>query len=248
MRIAVIADVHANLSALDAVLATIEDEAPDLVVCLGDLVGYNAEPREVTEAVRARCDIVVAGNHDASVAKEIEALGTNGPARRAQEWTRSNLDQGALGYLAALPAIAIEDDFVAVHGCYLNPRHITGYVTSTMVGTNLEAVAGNPGWPTVALCGHTHIPLAGWLARGEVVEPPPGVDIAWPDSADAVILNPGSVGQPRDRDPRASFMVVDLARRHAGWRRVEYDIDATCRTIAEAGLPAILAERLREGR
>jgi diadenosine tetraphosphatase ApaH/serine/threonine PP2A family protein phosphatase len=250
MRIAVIADAHANLAALEAVLAALDALAPDRVLCLGDTVGYNAEPAACIDLVRERCEVVLAGNHDVDVATKRNSAGTNELARTVQQWTRASLDEDRLEYLATLPPRLIEKGtFTALHGSFLGGDPTLGYVTGTMLEENLHAVARSATAP-IAFCGHSHVPLMGWLARGECHEQKilAGEPIVWPADAKAVLINPGAIGQPRDHDPRASFAIVDLDRRMATWHRVDYDIDRTVAAIRAAGLPRPLGERLREGR
>lgn len=247
MRIAVIADIHANLAALDAVLARIAELAADAVVCLGDLVGYNAEPTPCIDRVRQACAVVVAGNHDRDCLHAPQP-GTNKLARHAIEWTRDQLDGPHRAYLAALPPLVRTDDYVAAHGSYLSDIYVSGYVTSTMLEKNLIAIAARDGWPAVAMCGHTHVPMFGRWDGVAVHESGLREPETWPRSARAVILNPGSVGQPRDGDPRASFAVVDFETRAVHIERVDYDVERTCAANARAGLPPELSQRLREGR
>jgi diadenosine tetraphosphatase ApaH/serine/threonine PP2A family protein phosphatase len=192
--------------------------------------------------------VVVAGNHDWDSGND--PPGTSPEARMSQEWTRAQLTVEERRYLRTLPNRVVEaGGFVAVHGCYLTETSVTGYVTSTMLGPNLRVVAAKREWPALGLCGHTHTPLCGWLDGGDAVgeshllEP-----LFWPASAEAVLINPGSVGQPRDRDPRAAFAVVDPDMRRVEVRRVPYDVEAATRAVLEAGLPESLAQRLAEGR
>jgi len=252
MRLAVIADLHANVQALDAVAAEIERRAVDRVVCLGDLVGYHANPVETIARVRELATDVIAGNHDREASSQRVSSenpgGTTAPARVALEWTRARLGPSELDYLSALPSRLIRDgSWVAVHGCYLNDVHVTGYVTETMLEENLRVVASKPELPKLAFCGHTHVPMLGVLevdVRSTRLDAP----FRWPASARAVLVNPGSVGQPRDGDVRASFVVVDLEERIVTPVRVAYDVEAAARAVETAGLPAVFAERLRAGR
>lgn len=249
MRIALVADIHANLAAWEAVVEALETEVVDRVVCLGDLVGYNADAEHVVASVRACCDVVVAGNHD----REIDGAstrGTSSAARHALAWTQQTLSANASAWLAALPARVVDAGagFTAVHGCYLNDTYVTGYVTETMLAANLEKIADPAAaLPTLAFCGHTHVGLAGWLAS-DVVQARGVGEVRWPKRARAVLVNPGSVGQPRDGDPRASFAIVDVGTSTVRWRRVAYDVERTAAAIWAAGLPSELADRLREGR
>ncbi len=249
MRIAVLADLHANLPALGAVLSAIRRAQPDCIVCLGDIVGYGAEPEACIEMMRSISATTVLGNHDADVVNHTEAPGTNPQARLLHQWTRSQLSASAIAYLRSLPPVKIEaGEFIAVHGCYLNETHVTGYVTSTMLEANLRAIATRPEWPRLALCGHTHAPLCGWLEGEHCTERNLQEAVYWPKNARAVLLNPGSVGQPRDGDPRASFAVVDTVQRRIEIQRLDYEIERAAQAISAAGLPVSLAERLWQGR
>lgn len=248
MRLGVIADVHANLAALEAVLEDCQSQAVDRLVCLGDLVGYHAEPGACVERVLAAAHVIVAGNHDVECARGLSLAGTHSVARQVQDWTREQLGGRSLAALAGLPNLVREPGLVAAHGCFLNDVHYTGYVTSTMLPYNLQAVAAREDWGPLALCGHTHVPLLGWLDAEGCQEPRFEGEVRWPATAQAVLLNPGSVGQPRDGDTRAAYAVVDLAERRARLRRVPYDIERTLSALRAAGLPESLGERLKEGR
>ncbi len=250
MRVALLADVHANRAALEAVLEDVAVQGVARCVGLGDLVGYNAEPAACVALVRAHVGQVVAGNHDVDCVRSDSAPGTNAAAQHVLAWTRAQLDDAALTYLSGLPNhVCDEAGFIAVHGCYLNTLHYTGYVTGTMLAANLAAVAARGDWPKVAFVGHTHVPMYGWItSHGEVLEPPARGCVRWPQDARAVLLNPGSVGQPRDGDPRAAYGLLDTEAGTFEFRRVRYDIDASVAAILAAGLATTLAERLREGR
>lgn len=249
MRIALMADIHSNLPALKAVVAELTQLGPDRVLCLGDLVGYNAEPQGCVDVVRAVSHVVVAGNHDREVSGTRLAAGTNQVARKVIDWTRRTLDADSLDYLVALPDSATDATGVwCAHGCFLNTTHYKGYVTSTMLPDNLRVISRHGDGPQVAACGHTHVPMCGWLVDGEVVEHDLAEPVDWPEEADAVLVNPGAVGQPRDGDPRAALALVDLQARRVELHRVEYDIEQTTSAIRNAGLPGELCARLREGR
>lgn len=249
MRLAVISDVHSNLAALEAVAQDIRQEAPDAVVCLGDLVGYNAEPGETLALLRSMTRLIVVGNHDRDATRGGAGPGTHTAARTVQEWTSERLTVSERAFLTGLPSILVEpDEFVAVHGCYLNDSHYKGYVTSTMLEANLTRIASRSDWPRLAFCGHTHVPLSGWLRRGVTAEIPGASLVEWPRDAESILVNPGAVGQPRDGDPRAAYSIVDTRARTARVKRVPYDVGRTFEQIRLAGLPSELGDRLREGR
>lgn len=243
-----IADVHANLPALDACLEELDRRRVDRVVCLGDVVGYGAEPRACIEVLRARGIATVRGNHDHDVAGTELQAGTGSAARVVLGWTRRELDELDRRWLGELPAHLVLDPpgVVLAHGCFLNDVFFRGYVTSTMLEANLRAIAGNASWPRVALCGHTHVPMCGWLA-GDAVEERRAL-ASWPERASAVLVNPGSVGQPRDAEPTACCAIVDLGARTAEVLRVAYDVEAAIAALRGAGLPEELGLRLLEGR
>lgn len=248
MRLVVLSDVHANLAALLAVLREVSRLAPDQIICLGDLVGYYAQPSECISLLREEAHVIIAGNHDYDTAREAPVLGTSSIARQAQRWTRQALSTEELRYLTELPSHRVEPGcYIAAHGCYLNPHFVSGYVTTTMLEHNLKKIEENPLWPGVGLCGHTHVPMIGWLADG-CEEQNLSAPACWPKEARAVLINPGSVGQPRDGDPRASFALIDLEQRRATVHRVAYDTTKTIEALRLAGLPPSLGERLLEGR
>ncbi len=248
MRVGIIADVHANLAALEATLEALQRLDVAETICLGDVVGYNARPSECVERIARVCSATVVGNHDRDVLSRAPQDGTRAVARLVQTWTRTQLNSGHLDWLGQLPNRVIHPDgFVAVHGCYMNDLHYTGYVTSTMLPANLERVATRQDWPSVALVGHTHTPVCAFIHAAQLFESA-GAVCQWPKGATAVLLNPGSVGQPRDGDPRASFGVLDVSARTFEVHRVVYDIERTISDLDAAGLPSELGDRLREGR
>lgn len=251
MRLALIADIHANLQALRAVLRAVTTaERVDRVVCLGDTVAYNANPNECIGLLRSFCEACVAGNHDRDVVFGDPLIGTSSVARIAQEWTKRQLTADNVRWLEALPNKLIEPgEYMAVHGCYLNTTHVNGYITQTMLGANLRAIANNQDWPALGFCGHTHVPGLAYLEDEKFIQKrTPGEVLDWPADAKAILINPGSVGQPRDGDPRASFAIVDTTERWATIHRLKYDVEGAALAIEAAGLPSVLGERLREGR
>ncbi len=243
MRLAVISDIHANLEALDAVLRRAREEGATDYACLGDVVGYGADPQACVERVRALPPLAaIRGNHDAMVATgKIDAF-TNQRAVLAVEWTRSVLPPEHLAWLAGLPLEHIISPRLGlVHDSPADPGSWR-YITDEHDGA--QELDGQ----TTALCfyGHTHQPLA--LRRGVGRVP---FDERTPlelDPAARYLVNIGSVGQPRDGDPRASFGIYDDGRGRVELHRVDYDIAATQAKIRAAGLPDVLADRLQNGR
>ena len=240
MRIAVVSDVHANLIALDAVLA--DAGAVDAVWHLGDIVGYGPDPDGVVARLESIGATGVRGNHDAAAIGGPEIDWFNPDARRAMEWTRTAISAPTLRWLGALPERRTQGDFTLVHG---SPRDPTWeYVLSAPVAkAGLAVLATRHG-----LHGHTHVPL-GWRSNGkwvEVVDPADQPVLQLDDRS--TLLNPGSVGQPRDGDPRASWGLLDTDAGTFAWRRVAYDIETVQSRMADAGLPRNLAARLAVGR
>ena len=234
-----VSDIHSNLVALDAVLAKIG--SVDAIWHLGDVVGYGPEPDAVVERLSGLGAIGVRGNHDAAATGGTEIDWFNPEARAAMEWTRQTISETTRAWLAALPQRRIESDFTLVHG---SPRDPTWeYVTSAALArAGLSAISTEHG-----LHGHTHIPIAFTEVDGRMrtLVPRAGNTVALGEGR--TLLNPGSVGQPRDRDPRASYLVLDLAAKTATWGRVAYDTEAVGASMRTAGLPARLADRLLVG-
>jgi diadenosine tetraphosphatase ApaH/serine/threonine PP2A family protein phosphatase len=240
MRVAVVSDVHGNLHALEAVLAAIDADPPDELWCLGDLVGYGARPNECCAAIEARAAICLGGNHDLAVRGTIDLYEFSGDAGEAARWTRGVLTPEAQAYLDTLEPQAERAGVSLYHGSARDP--VWEYVLSDEAASASLALAPDP----VVLVGHSHVALEVTLEDGAVEG---GLAAAGREVElrGRVLLNPGSVGQPRDGDPRAAYLVMDLAARHATFHRVDYDIERTQAEIREAGLPELLAARLAVG-
>jgi diadenosine tetraphosphatase ApaH/serine/threonine PP2A family protein phosphatase len=241
MRVAVVSDIHGNLHALEAVLAALEPEAPDELWCLGDLVGYGARPNECCAEIEARASLCLVGNHDLAVRGTIDLDEFSGDAGAAARWTRDVLSPGSLAFLNSLAPQGTRADVALFHGSARDP--VWEYVLSDTVAlASLERTA-----EPVVLVGHSHaalhVQLDGDGFSGGLSPAGTEIDLA----RGRVLLNPGSVGQPRDGDARAAYLMLDLDARTASFRRVEYDIERTQAEIREAGLPETLATRLRTG-
>jgi len=242
----VISDVHSNLPALEAVLAAIDGAAVDEVWCLGDMVGYGADPDACTELIRARCDACLLGNHDLAVLGEIDIATFSQSAAAAVEWTREHANPETLEYLKALEPEGSRAGFGLFHASPRDP--VWEYVLSIE-----QAEAGlNAQKERICLIGHSHISLfftrpasnRPTYAHGAQAGDGALLDI---DSGEWLI-NPGSVGQPRDSDPRAAWLELDDEEWTARFHRVPYDIEAAAAAIRAAGLPPSLADRLGAGR
>src|SRR5215472_11903666 len=241
MRVAVVSDIHSNLHALEAVLAAIDAEAPDELWCLGDLVGYGPRPNECCAAIAERADICLVGNHDLAVRGSIDLAEFHGDAGFAARWTREVLEPEWQALLDRLEPEGAAHGVALYHGSARDP--VWEYVLSDEAALATLDLAGSP----LVLVGHSHAALfvvqsitgldGGLAAAGTEIEVA-GV---------RALLNPGSVGQPRDGDPRAAYLVLDLDEQRASFRRVEYDIEGTQNEMREAGLPKLLADRLAIG-
>jgi diadenosine tetraphosphatase ApaH/serine/threonine PP2A family protein phosphatase len=253
VRYLILSDIHANLEALEAVLDAAPDGTWDHAVVLGDLVGYGASPNQVIELVRELNPIaVIRGNHDKAACGIEDGSNFNHVARVAALWTSESLTADNREYLRALPMgpVTIDDQVEICHGSPFDEDH---YIFDTEDARR----ALDAGERLLCLFGHTHLPV---IFRHIQRSQPEGdmYDGFLPDgSADSLLalepdvrymVNPGSVGQPRDGDPRAAFAIFDSTGPEVTLRRVHYPVDAAQRRIIGAGLPASLANRLAVGR
>jgi diadenosine tetraphosphatase ApaH/serine/threonine PP2A family protein phosphatase len=248
MRLAIITDIHANLPALEAVLENIADASPEEIWCLGDVVGYGAQPDECTALVRDRCSICLVGNHDLAVLDELDTATFSPAAATAVRWTQENIDDASVEYLAGLEP---ENGNLEVALYHASPRDpVWEYVL--WPDQAAECIRGQA--RRVSLIGHSHVAL---YFTADAEDPDDGrleasgaqagagteLDIAerrW-------LINPGSVGQPRDGDPRAAWLELDTDEWTARFHRTPYDIDAAAESIVSSGLPEHLARRLYVG-
>jgi len=241
MRVAVVSDIHGNLHALEAVLAALEPESPDELWCLGDVVGYGARPNECCAAIEARASICLAGNHDLAVRGTIDLAEFSGDAGAAARWSREVLSAGSLAFLESLEPQGVRAGVALFHASARDP--VWEYVLSERVAIATLELTEAP----IVLVGHSHAALHVQLAGDDFTSSlsPDGTEVDL--ALGRTLLNPGSVGQPRDGDPRAAYVLLDLDARTASFRCVEYDIAATQAEIREAGLPELLAARLTLG-
>ena len=239
-RIALFGDIHANLEALEVVLADAEGQGCTEYICMGDLVGYNADPAACLERVRAMDCPVVKGNHDedASGSHSLETM--NPVAATALEWTRNQLTEEQRTWLRRLRMVRQIADFTVVHSTLDQPAN-WNYVTN-----RFDAMS-NFSYQFTQVCfhGHTHVPRV--YIKGEKVEEVPAESVAI-EPGSKYFINIGSVGQPRDGDWRAAYAIYDLDHKIVVFRRLEYDIAKTQEKIRAAGLPEMLADRLADGR
>lgn len=243
MRYLVISDIHSNLAALDAVL---EDAPSGLAVwCLGDIVGYGPNPNECIERLRSLNPECIVGNHDWAVLGRASLEDFNAEARMAVRWTQEQLTSENLAYLEDLPVSLVRGEFTLVHGSPREP--IWEYlIYASSAGLNFAHFS-----TPYCFVGHTHIPVLFrfWGQGGKRICE---AERLWeantrPLGKERLIINPGSVGQPRDGDPRASYVILDTDERTLEYHRVPYDISHTQHLMREADLPLRLSERLAYG-
>ena len=240
MRIAVLSDVHANLHALEAVLAEIDTGGFDEIWFLGDLVGYGPKPNECAALLQERATICLAGNHDLVVLGKIAIDAFAGEAAAAARWTQTVLDDASRSFLDTLQPQAVAPGAELFHGSPRNP--VWDYVLDDEAAHSSFAATSAP----LVLVGHSHVALEisnGDDLRGE--QAPAGTELEL--GRLRRLLNPGSVGQPRDGDPRAAWLEIDNASGRATFRRTTYSVELTQREMREQGLPDALAARLAFG-
>jgi len=240
MRIALFSDIHANLEALDAVLADAAAQGCDSHICLGDIVGYNADPVACIERVQALGCPVIKGNHDqdSGSVSSLEMMNSN--AAEAIRWTREQLSPEQRTWLARLRLVRQIQDFTVVHSTLDQP-------TSWNYVTNKFDAMANFSYQVTSVCfyGHTHVPRV-FVSDNRVHEVPAESIVI--EAETKYFINTGAVGQPRDGDWRASYCIYDTDRKTVHFRRIEYDIQTAQAKIIAAGLPEFLAERLAQGR
>ncbi len=242
MRVAVVSDIHSNRHAFEAVLADVEAAGTDEVWCLGDLVGYGADPDACVELARERAAICLAGNHDLAVTGALGIEEFSRGAAISARWTRDVIAEENLVFLRGLKPVG-EDSGIGLY--HASPRDpIWEYVLSTtQAGACMDTME-----PRVGAVGHSHVALWFNRADGGPVSgdhAPAGTELDL--SQGDWIVNPGGVGQPRDGDPRAAWLLLDTRAATAEWRREDYDIAGAQAAIRAARLPDSLAERLRHG-
>lgn len=246
MRVAVISDVHSNQPALEAVLAAIGEAAVEQTWCLGDVVGYGAQPDACADLIEQSCDVCLVGNHDLATLGGLDISSFSETAAAAVEWTRENASAATLEFLRGLEPAAAREGVGLFHASPRDP--IWEYVLSVdQAETNMDAQGER-----VGLIGHSHISL--FFCRpdggqaGDTQGAQAGDGVLLGLESGEWLLNPGSVGQPRDGDPRAAWLELDTREWTARFHRVPYDVATAAETILAAGLPSQLAERLDVGR
>jgi predicted phosphodiesterase len=242
VSIAVVSDIHGNRQAFEAVLEAIEATGCEEIWCLGDLVGYGADPDVCVELAEHNLSLCLAGNHDLAVIGAIDLADFSSTARRAAEWTRETVAASAMRYLSSLEPRDEQHDVALYHASPRDP--VWEYVLSPLQAELCFEVQAR----RVSLIGHSHVALSFWrfdgeMATGQTRGGGEQLDIA----AGHWLINPGSVGQPRDGDPRAAWLELDLGSWSVMYHRTDYDIEGAVVAILRARLPESLAERLRYG-
>jgi predicted phosphodiesterase len=241
MRVAVISDIHGNLHALEAVVAALGRESLDALWCLGDVVGYGPRPNRCCAVVEAETSLGLVGNHDLGVLGAVDLGDFSPDAAASALWTRNVLTGEARAYLGGLEPQGKANGAALFHASPSDP--VWDYILSGDAA--LEAFEGTP--EALVLVGHTHVAMAVLLADRILSggHAPSGTEVRLADGR--WLLNPGSVGQPRDGDPRAAYLLIDFEVGRASFRRVEYAVERTQAEMRERGLPDALAERLAVG-
>jgi diadenosine tetraphosphatase ApaH/serine/threonine PP2A family protein phosphatase len=242
LRVAILSDIHGNLHALDAVLEDVTAAAVDETWCLGDVVGYGADPNDCCALAREHAAVCLAGNHDLAVTGGLPLDEFSHGAALAARWTQEVLDEGHVEWLRTLSPSGAEDGVGLYHASPRDP--VWEYVLSTLLAELCLDAAPE----RVCLVGHSHVALSfvrpeGEAATGDTRRAGDALDL----SGGEWLVNPGSVGQPRDGDPRAAWLLLDTDGWRAEWRRTEYDIAGAAAAIRAARLPDSLAERLEYG-
>ncbi len=242
MKLALVSDIHGNLEALTAVLQDIEQQDVDRIHCLGDVVGYGSDPKACLELVAEHCDLKLMGNHEYVVlGLESDASYTH-VARVAAEWTRQQLSSAEFDLMSSFAMQHHIDEMDFVHASPYEPDQWHYVLSPEDAGVAFEHLRGR-------LCfhGHTHIPMV-FTDRPESLPRRRAGHSFVPDEEARYLINIGSVGQPRDNDPRSCYVVYDTVEGEATYRRVEYDIKTTQSKMAQADLPELLIDRLSVGR
>jgi len=238
VKFAVVSDIHGNLEAFQTTLDYLHQHHISKIICLGDLVGYGPNPNECVELAQKHCTVTVMGNHDHAVLGLTDIDYFNEYARAAVLWTRRSLHRYLKGYLENLPMTYEENDFLFVHSSPVDPSEWYYIFSEAEARQNFKAVPNR-----VIFIGHSHVPVVFSLEKGRLFEQHLRLDI----ENDRYIINVGSVGQPRDGDPRSSFTIVDDQSKTVEYVRLEYPVEKTHQKILDAGLPYFLARRILVG-
>ena len=241
MRIAIVSDIHSNIAALQSVMADLDARSVDKIVCLGDIVGYGPAPNECVELIRFKADFCLMGNHDWAVLGKEDLAYFNSFAREAVIWSQKQLKEDCANFLKSLAFINIKGECTYVHSSPFEPQTWTYIINKNDAQFEFEHFQTQ-----LCFVGHTHV--AGiFLKKGQTIIFQMEDKIHFKED-EKLIINVGSVGQPRDFDSRASYGILDLKNRWFEFHRVTYDIESTQLSMEKFGLPKYLIERLSYGR
>ena len=242
MRYGIFSDVHSNIEALNAVVAALEKEKIDSYLCAGDVVGYASAPRDSIEVVKSLADITIAGNHDWAAVDKFALDYFNQYAKEAILWTGNNLGQEDRHFLESLTLVYKNQDLILVHGTLQNPEEFD-YMTDEYAARETFRLMEHD----ICFVGHTHIAGTFKKDKFDAIDYSEDKFISI-EPGNKYIVNVGSVGQPRDRNPKAAYCVYDSDEKEVHIKRVDYDTGTARRMIIDAGLPKFLGDRLLTGR
>lgn len=242
MRLAMISDIHANLEALTAVLADIDSQQVDKIYCLGDVIGYGADPIACLDLIRQRCTGVLMGNHEHAVIGLLSFDHLNEIARGSLTWTAAQLSEDLKDYIKSLQTEIVVNKLHLVHASPQEPTRWHYILNERAAGSALDASRAN-----LCFVGHTHLPVIYSRTEDGVIRKRLGHDFL-PDPEVKYIVNTGSVGQPRDNDPRACYLIFDSEEYEVCYRRIEYDIALAQEKMTQAEAAPLLVERIAVGR
>jgi predicted phosphodiesterase len=242
MRLALLSDIHANLEALEAVLRDLDGEKVDQIVCLGDVVGYGTDPAACLDLVAKHCQVTLMGNHEYAALGKMDDQSLNDVARISIEWTRDQLDSRLVSFIERFPMEHRIDTLHLVHASPFQPEKWHYILTPAAARRALDATDA-----FICFFGHSHLPTIFSVGKDGQVRSRFGHDFQ-PLDENRYLVNVGSVGQPRDDDPRSCYVVYDSDTVDVYYRRVTYDFTVTQKKMAEANAPALLIERIAIGR
>ena len=242
MRYGIFSDIHSNLEALDAIIEAYRKEKIDKYLCVGDVVGYAANPKECIEKIRMLAMITVAGNHDWASVSLFSTDYFNPLAKEAVFWTQRNLDEGGRYFLEHLMLIYKNEDLTMVHGTLDEPGDFNYMTDGYIASKTFELLETD-----ICFLGHTHVPGVFIKSKDGRIQYQEEINIYIKEDS-KYIINVGSVGQPRDGNPRAAYCIYDTDNKNVQIKRISYDLQATRKKIIAEGLPGFLGERLLVGR
>lgn len=242
MKFALISDIHANLEALEAVLRDITTQKADTIFCLGDVVGYGADPLPCLELVKQHCDVILMGNHEHAALGHLDQEHLNPVAQVSLAWTQTQLNDRAFSIIADCSMDAVMENVRMVHASPYMPNEWHYILAATEADLAFRSFSEH-----ICFIGHTHLPMIFSEGEGGAHRRKVGHDFE-PDEETRYIINIGSVGQPRDNDSRSCYVVFDTDAQAVTYRRIEYDIQRTQQKMQQANLPVMLIDRLMAGR